>query len=119
MFESNGNCGYVLKPRAMWDVGHVMYGAFNPWTRETPGVGAVYLNLSVVSGQHLCPCVPTANLFVEVEIFGVLADCAKERTKAVSRNGVNPIWSQSFNFRMGYLTNNSKIREDIFIPYWN
>lgn len=48
MFETNGNCGYVLKPQAMWDVNHVMYKSFNPWCRESNDVGAVCFNLQVI-----------------------------------------------------------------------
>jgi len=54
----------------------------------------------VISGQHIAPGLASASLFVEVEVFGVLADCAKERTKVVPRNGVNPIWTQTFTFRV-------------------
>ena len=25
LFETNGRCGYVSKPRVMWDKSHVMY----------------------------------------------------------------------------------------------
>jgi phosphatidylinositol phospholipase C epsilon len=30
MFEQSGNCGYILKPRALWDANHPLFGKFNP-----------------------------------------------------------------------------------------
>lgn len=100
MFEANGNCGYTLKPRVMWDSAHPLYGRFNPWNREISGISAVYLTLTVISGQHVCPSASNANPYVDVEIFGIPTDCCKEKTKIVQRNGVNPIWNQTFNFRV-------------------
>lgn len=37
MFEQTARCGYVLKPRAMWDRSHPQYGKFNPYDKETFG----------------------------------------------------------------------------------
>lgn len=30
MFEQSGSCGYMLKPRALWDSSHPLFGKFNP-----------------------------------------------------------------------------------------
>ncbi len=38
---------------------------------------------------------------MEVEILGIPADCFKEKTKVVQRNGNNPIWQNTFQFRVG------------------
>jgi len=35
MFEQNGRCGYVLKPRVMWDRTHPLYNRFNPFDKDT------------------------------------------------------------------------------------
>jgi phosphatidylinositol phospholipase C epsilon len=40
-----------------------------------------------------------ASPFLEIEIIGVQADCAKEKSKIVGRNSVNPIWNHSSTFR--------------------
>jgi len=33
MFEQTGNCGYILKPRALWDANHPLFGKFNPYSK--------------------------------------------------------------------------------------
>lgn len=33
MFEQFGNCGYMLKPRALWDATHPLFGRFNPLSK--------------------------------------------------------------------------------------
>lgn len=47
LFETNANCGYVLKPRVLWDQTHPLYGKFNPYAKDYPEVCAVHLTLSV------------------------------------------------------------------------
>jgi hypothetical protein len=37
MFEQTGRCGYVLKPRVMWDRSHTNYKKFSPQDKETFG----------------------------------------------------------------------------------
>lgn len=38
--------------------------------------------------------------FVEVEIIGIQVDCNKQKTKVVQRNTLNPIWNETFHFRV-------------------
>ena len=37
---------------------------------------------------------------VEVEIIGNPVDCNKQRTNLVQRNSLNPIWNNTFIFRV-------------------
>ena len=37
MFEQNGRCGYLLKPRVMWDKTHPLYNRFNAFDKDTFG----------------------------------------------------------------------------------
>lgn len=38
--------------------------------------------------------------FVEVEIIGIQIDCNKLKTKVVQKNALNPIWNETFHFRI-------------------
>ena len=70
------------------------------------GVHALMVNISfsfqVISGQYVCPNY-TASTQVEVEVIGISVDCAKHKTKVISRNSLNPIWNDVFTFQVGYL----------------
>ncbi|VDM23665.1 unnamed protein product [Toxocara canis] len=103
MFEQSGNCGYTLKPRVLWDDAHPLYRRFNPLSKDLASHSALILTLNIISGQHVCPNQHTASPFVEVEIFGVTVDCAKEKTKVVNRNSVNPIWNHTCAFRISFV----------------
>ncbi|XP_041369675.1 1-phosphatidylinositol 4,5-bisphosphate phosphodiesterase epsilon-1-like [Gigantopelta aegis] len=99
MFEANGRSGYVLKPLVMYDKNHVMYNRFNPLDKEFDGLHATILTLHIISGQYVCPS-HTASTQVEVEIIGIPVDCAKQKTKVVSKNSLNPIWNDVFTFQV-------------------
>ncbi|XP_077436018.1 1-phosphatidylinositol 4,5-bisphosphate phosphodiesterase eta-2a isoform X13 [Vanacampus margaritifer] len=100
-FYSNGNCGFILKPRCMCE------GAFNPNSEDPlPGQMKKQLVLKIISGQQL-PKPKDSMLgdrgeiidpFVEVEIIGLPVDCAKEQTRVVDDNGFNPMWEETLVF---------------------
>ncbi|XP_077313798.1 1-phosphatidylinositol 4,5-bisphosphate phosphodiesterase eta-2 isoform X1 [Lithobates pipiens] len=100
-FNSNGNCGYVLKPKCM------CHGAFNPNSEDPlPGQLKKQLVLRIISGQQL-PKPKDSMLgdrgeiidpFVEVEIIGLPVDCFKEQTRVVDDNGFNPMWEETLVF---------------------
>ncbi|KAJ8703779.1 hypothetical protein PYW07_013073 [Mythimna separata] len=103
MYESNGSAGYVRKPSVMWDPGHIAYRRFNPMDKEFDGIHAAHLTLAVISGQYVAENVYSFyNAFVEVEILGVPADCKKIRTKVARKNALNPIWNETFNFKINF-----------------
>ncbi|XP_060809211.1 1-phosphatidylinositol 4,5-bisphosphate phosphodiesterase epsilon-1-like [Amyelois transitella] len=103
MFESNGCVGYVKKPKVMWDPGHIAYRRFNPMDKEFDGIHASHLHLAVISGQYVAENVYSFyNAFVEVEILGVPADCRKVKTQIARRNALNPVWRESFNFKINF-----------------
>ncbi|KAH9630567.1 hypothetical protein HF086_016071 [Spodoptera exigua] len=80
MYESNGCTGY-----------------------EFDGIHAAHLTLAVISGQYVAENVYSFyNAFVEVEILGVPADCKKIRTKVARKNALNPIWNETFNFKINF-----------------
>ncbi|XP_072012060.1 1-phosphatidylinositol 4,5-bisphosphate phosphodiesterase eta-2 isoform X13 [Engystomops pustulosus] len=102
-FNSNGNCGYVLKPKCM------CHGAFNPNSEDPlPGQLKKQLVLRIISGQQL-PKPKDSMLgdrgeiidpFVEVEVIGLPVDCYKEQTRVVDDNGFNPMWEETLVFTM-------------------
>ncbi|VDN04557.1 unnamed protein product [Thelazia callipaeda] len=103
MFEQNGNCGYVLKPRVFWDISHPLYNRFNPRSKDISLQSALLYKITIISGQHVCPNQHAASSYVELEIIGLPADCAKEKSKTVSRNSVNPIWNYTTTFRIVFV----------------
>lgn len=100
MFETNGKCGFVSKPNVMWDRSHVMYRRFNPWDKEFDGLHSSHIVINIVSGQYVCPSNVNLSTYVEVEIIGIPADCNKQKTKIVQKNALNPIWNDTFHFRV-------------------
>lgn len=57
-------------------------------------------SLQIISGQYVCPNTNTGSPQVEVEIIGIPVDCCRQRTKIVQRNSLNPIWNDTFFFRV-------------------
>ncbi|VEN34527.1 unnamed protein product [Callosobruchus maculatus] len=100
LFETNGRCGYVSKPNVMWDRSHVMYRRFNPWDKEFDGLHSSQIIINIVSGQYVSQNNVNLSTYVEVEIIGIQVDCNKQRTKTVQKNSLNPIWNETFNFRV-------------------
>ncbi|XP_049631193.1 1-phosphatidylinositol 4,5-bisphosphate phosphodiesterase eta-1 [Suncus etruscus] len=100
-FETNGNCGYVLKPQQM------CRGTFNPYSGDPlPANPKKQLILKIISGQQL-PKPPDSvfgergeiiDPFVEVEVLGLPVDCCKDQTRVVDDNGFNPVWEETLTF---------------------
>lgn len=101
-FRQNGNCGYVLRPAIMRE--EVSYFSAN--ADSLPGVSAQLLHIKVISGQNLPKPRGSAakgdvvEPYIYVEIHGIPADCAEQRTKTVSQSGDNPIFDESFEFQI-------------------
>uniref|UniRef100_A0A6P7GQR6 Phosphoinositide phospholipase C n=1 Tax=Diabrotica virgifera virgifera TaxID=50390 RepID=A0A6P7GQR6_DIAVI len=100
LFENNGKCGYVSKPNVMWDRQHVMYRRFNPWDKEFDGIHSSQVVINIVSGQYVGQNNVNLSTYVEVEIIGIQIDCNKQKTKIVQKNSLNPIWNDTFHFRV-------------------
>ncbi|XP_078668100.1 1-phosphatidylinositol 4,5-bisphosphate phosphodiesterase epsilon-1-like isoform X2 [Branchiostoma floridae x Branchiostoma belcheri] len=102
MFQQNGGCGFVLKPRVMWDPAHPSYRRFCPMDKDRCGMQPLALEITVLSGQYVCPSSLQGSPIVEVEVIGVPADCVKHRTKTVHRNAVNPLWAETLKFQVTF-----------------
>lgn len=102
-FRQNGNCGYVLRPAIMRE--QVSYFSAN--TKDSvPGVSPQLLHMKIISGQNFPKPKGSGakgdvvDPYVYVEIHGIPADCAEQRTKTVHQNGENPIFDESFEFQI-------------------
>uniref|UniRef100_A0A8C3AEG5 Phosphoinositide phospholipase C n=1 Tax=Cyclopterus lumpus TaxID=8103 RepID=A0A8C3AEG5_CYCLU len=102
-FRQNGNCGYVLRPAIMRE--HVSYFSAN--TKDSvPGVSPQLLHIKIISGQNFPKPKGSGakgdvvDPYAYVEIHGIPADCAEQRTKTVNQNGDNPLFDESFEFQI-------------------
>ncbi|XP_071795751.1 inactive phospholipase C-like protein 2 isoform X2 [Asterias amurensis] len=100
-FRQNGQCGYVLKPGVMRE--EISYFSAN--SRDIiPGISPQILHIKIISGQKFPKPKGSGSKgdvidpYVSMEIFGIPADCAEERTKTIPHNGYNPIYDESFDF---------------------
>ncbi|XP_043910659.1 inactive phospholipase C-like protein 2 [Protopterus annectens] len=102
-FRQNGNCGYVLRPSIMREA--VSYFSANA-KDSLPGVSAQLLHIKIISGQNLPKPKGSGakgdvvEPYVYVEVHGIPADCADQRTKTVTQNGDNPIFDENFEFQI-------------------
>lgn len=102
MFEQTNNTGYVCKPSIMWNRSHLMYRRFNPLEKEFDGLHTTQVVINIVSGQYLNQNNLLSSPYVELEILGIPSDCCKRKTKAIVRNAFNPIWNETFYFRVNF-----------------
>lgn len=100
MFEENGSCGYVCKPDVLWDQSHLMYRRFNALEKEFDGLHSSQIVINIVSGQYVQQSNLLASTFVEVEMIGIPVDCSKKKTRTIKRNALNPIWNDTFFFKV-------------------
>lgn len=103
MFEQTNNHGYVCKPSIMWNRSHLMYRRFNPLEKEFDGLHTTQIVINVVSGQYLNQNNLLSSPYIEIEIIGIPGDCCKRKTKAIMRNAFNPIWNETFYFRVNFI----------------
>ncbi|XP_077870240.1 1-phosphatidylinositol 4,5-bisphosphate phosphodiesterase epsilon-1-like [Saccoglossus kowalevskii] len=100
LFEQTQRCGYVLKPSYQIDKSHLLFNKFNAYEKDFEDMNLWAVNLTVISGQWVCPNNHTGSPSVEVEILGIPVDCARGKTKVIHRNAVNPIWNEAFTFQV-------------------
>ncbi|XP_077175454.1 inactive phospholipase C-like protein 1 isoform X2 [Paroedura picta] len=102
-FLQNGRCGYVLRPSVMRE--EVSYFSANT-KGIVPGASPQVLHVKIISGQNFpkpkgaCAKGDVIDPYVCIEIHGIPADCAEQRTKTVQQNSDNPIFDESFEFQI-------------------
>lgn len=102
MFEQTNNYGYVCKPSIMWNRSNLMYRRFNPLDKEFDGIHTTQIVINIVSGQYLNQNNLLCNPCIEIEIIGIPGDCCKRKTKPIMKNAFNPIWNETFYFRVNF-----------------
>ncbi|XP_067931540.1 1-phosphatidylinositol 4,5-bisphosphate phosphodiesterase delta-1-like [Watersipora subatra] len=96
-FKDNGSCGYILKPEFMRKS-----ITFNPRAGAFPESWGRLYTIKVLSGSHLPKPEGDQNTsdlvdpYVKLEIFGVKEDCCEFKTAAITDNGLNPRWNETF-----------------------
>uniref|UniRef100_W5M8U3 Phosphoinositide phospholipase C n=1 Tax=Lepisosteus oculatus TaxID=7918 RepID=W5M8U3_LEPOC len=100
-FAPNGGCGYVLRPAVMRD--EVSYFSANS-QGCVPGVPPQTLRVKVISG-HSFPKPQGAGAkgevidpYVVLELHGIPADCAEQRTRTAAQNQDDPLFDETFEF---------------------
>uniref|UniRef100_A0A668AY50 Phosphoinositide phospholipase C n=1 Tax=Myripristis murdjan TaxID=586833 RepID=A0A668AY50_9TELE len=102
-FTQNGGCGYVLRPAVMRE--EVSY--FSAHTQGcVPGVPPQTLRVKVISAHNL-PKPQGAGAkgevidpYVVLELHGVPADCAEQRTRTAAQNQDDPLFDETFEFQV-------------------
>uniref|UniRef100_W5K3S9 Phosphoinositide phospholipase C n=1 Tax=Astyanax mexicanus TaxID=7994 RepID=W5K3S9_ASTMX len=102
-FSQNGGSGYVLRPAVMRD--EVSY--FSAQSQGcVPGVPAQTLRVKVISAHSLPKPQGSGakgeviDPYVVLELHGVPADCAEQRTRTAAQNQDNPLFDETFEFQV-------------------
>ncbi|XP_061826817.2 inactive phospholipase C-like protein 1 isoform X1 [Nerophis lumbriciformis] len=102
-FSQNGGCGYVLRPAVMRD--EVSY--FSAHTQGcVPGVPPQTLRVKVISAHNLPKPQGSGakgeviDPYVVLELHGVPADCAEQRTRTALQNQDDPLFDETFEFEV-------------------
>lgn len=93
LFALNGKSGYILKPKLLRNPSGVDFNSDRfkrPKLKLTIEVISAF-NLPKVKGSSevICPA-------VEIQTFGIPADSMMVKTRAVEKNGFNPVWKEVF-----------------------
>ncbi|XP_071545060.1 1-phosphatidylinositol 4,5-bisphosphate phosphodiesterase delta-4-like isoform X4 [Panulirus ornatus] len=91
LFNTNGNCGYVLKPDIL-----LRREPYSP--SELSDRYTKIVRVTVLSGQHLPNSIKKGDIvdpYIQVKVRGHPQDKQKQRTKVVKNNGFNPVWNET------------------------
>ncbi|KAI1316363.1 Phospholipase C [Mortierella claussenii] len=105
MFTMNGHCGYVLKPAPLrLKPGEICNHDKAPsFVKSHP----VDITLEVISAQQLprpneAQTGDIVDPLCEIELLVPGQSTIKYKTRHVNDNGFNPVWQESFKFRVDY-----------------
>lgn len=106
-FMQNGGCGYVLRPAVMRE--EVSY--FSAQSQGcVPGVPPQTLRVKVISAHSLPKPQGSGakgeviDPYVVLELHGVPADCAEQRTRTAAQNQDDPLFDETFEFQVRFST---------------
>ncbi|NWH79248.1 PLCZ1 phosphodiesterase, partial [Piaya cayana] len=96
-FLDNGGCGYILKPEFLRNRNST-FTPQNVGSHSNP----MSLSIKVICGHQLPPSSLSksnkADPLVQIEIYGVPEDQAKQKTCVVRSNALSPKWGEDFFF---------------------
>uniref|UniRef100_A0A914Q9V2 Phosphoinositide phospholipase C n=1 Tax=Panagrolaimus davidi TaxID=227884 RepID=A0A914Q9V2_9BILA len=97
-FQANGRCGYILKPPYLMDPDFDFQNV-----NHVKGNFPINLKIEIIAGRQLYRSDKSKGIcspFVDVHVHGLYFDCDSFRTTITSANGLNPIWQQTFKFKI-------------------
>uniref|UniRef100_A0A914QQD1 Phosphoinositide phospholipase C n=1 Tax=Panagrolaimus davidi TaxID=227884 RepID=A0A914QQD1_9BILA len=99
-FLANGGCGYILKPKYLmdpnFDIGKL---------ENVVGNFPINLKIEIIAGRHLYRCDQSKGIcspLVKIEIHGLGKDNETARTTSINANALNPLWQQTFEFKINF-----------------
>ncbi len=102
-FLDNGGCGYILKPDYLINARETKY---NPLNSQLNIDDAQLLTLTIISAQFLSRSnLETSDIpdpYVAISIHGLPCDQQIRKTKVIENNGLDPIWNETFSFKINY-----------------
>ncbi|KFZ49581.1 1-phosphatidylinositol 4,5-bisphosphate phosphodiesterase zeta-1, partial [Antrostomus carolinensis] len=96
-FQDNGGCGYILKPE-------FLRNCSSTFTPHNVGIHSKPMSLSIrlISGHQLPPSnlskTNKADPVVQIEMYGVPEDQAKQKSSVIKSNALSPRWDETFSF---------------------
>lgn len=103
-FLDNGGCGYVLKPNYLIQSELTKYNPLN--AQELDLDYPQILTITIISAQFLSrPSKNSSDIpdpYVTVSIHGLPCDQQTQKTRVIENNGFDPIWNETFTFRIRY-----------------
>ncbi|CAF3346976.1 unnamed protein product, partial [Rotaria sp. Silwood2] len=102
-FRDNGCCGYILKPDYLINAQETK---FNPWNCPIDFDNPKILTITIISGQFL----PRSSVkskdipdpYVRISTHGLPCDEKIQKTQVIKNNGFDPIWDETFEFRIRF-----------------
>ena len=102
-FLDNGGCGYILKPDYLIRAAQTKY---HPTMVNNHLDYPQLLTITIISSQFLSRSnSKTSDIpdpYVSVSIHGLACDEHMFKTQVIENNGFNPIWNETFTFRIRY-----------------
>ncbi|CAF1067428.1 unnamed protein product [Rotaria sordida] len=102
-FRDNGCCGYILKPDYLIKAHKTK---FNPWNSSINFDQPQILTITIISGQFLPrSSIKTKDIpdpYVRISTHGLPCDQQTQKTQVVDNNGFDPIWNETFQFRIRF-----------------
>ena len=102
-FLDNGGCGYILKPHYLINARQTQ---FNPFNCQMDFDRPLTITITIISGQFLPRSSKKSSdipdPYVCLSTHGLPCDESQHQTRTINNNGLDPIWNETFHFRIRY-----------------